>query len=56
MTAPVLPAGQAYKSLDIADVIALVSSDEIDAAAKRVDRLLTDQTVNRGPMNMVAFD
>lgn len=43
-------------TFDISDVIAVVSKTELDEAATRVDRLLTDQSVTRKPMNMVAFD
>jgi hypothetical protein len=43
-------------SLDISDIVALVSTKEVEDSAARVDRLLTDQSVNRAPMNMVAFD
>ncbi|WP_168170463.1 MULTISPECIES: hypothetical protein [unclassified Pseudonocardia] len=43
-------------SIDISDVVALVNTEEVEDSAIRVDRLLTDQSVNRQPMNMVAFD
>lgn len=43
-------------AIDISDVIAVVNAGEVEEASRRVDRLLTDQTVMRRPMNMVAFD
>lgn len=52
-SATVMPVGD---TLDITDVIAVVSTTEVDEASTRVDRLLTDQSANRQPMNMVAFD
>ncbi|WP_168714282.1 hypothetical protein [Streptomyces sp. A1136] len=45
---------QLGKGINITDVIALVTTDELNDSSERIDKLLTEDAWN--VMNMVAFD